>query len=145
VDRQHTSTRHTVIVAAFTLLSWLGGYVHNSAELPQLTPLSPENSLPALLSVLLFLAWWRLPFRRLTTAAFLAWALIQGIVGGVLSVVPFPFWPYDPPQTLWHYAAHVIYAAAQIPLILALVAGLRSMPDEMARNSRSQESAPEIR
>ena len=56
-----TTDRPVVLVALFTLLSWLGEYVHNLFELPQLTLLSPENSIPALISLVLFLAWWLSP------------------------------------------------------------------------------------
>jgi len=38
-------------------LSWLGLFVHNSIELPPLNLLSPENSLPALVTALLFVGW----------------------------------------------------------------------------------------
>jgi hypothetical protein len=118
-----TSTPHRRIgwVAAGTLLSWLGEFVHNCADLPQLFLLSPENTIPALIASLLFLAWWLLPLKRTTHVALLSWALLNLIVGGVLSVIPFPFWPFYPEQTVFHYSMHVLYGLAQIPLILALL------------------------
>ena len=39
-------------VAAFTAISWLGMFIHNELDLP-LTLLSPENSLPGLISIAL--------------------------------------------------------------------------------------------
>jgi hypothetical protein len=121
-----TNTKRPVRqIAAFTLLSWLGEYVHNMVDLPQLTLLSPENSIPALISALLFLAWWRLPYNRMTTLALLGWAFLHLIGGAVLTIIPFDFLPFYPAQTPTHYLMHVIYGAAQLPLIIALIRQLR--------------------
>jgi hypothetical protein len=48
-------------VAALLALSWLGLFAYNSIELPSLNVLSPENSFPTLVAVLLFVGWWLLP------------------------------------------------------------------------------------
>jgi hypothetical protein len=69
------------LVAALLALSWLGLFVHNSIELPSLNLLSPENSLPALVAVILFVGWWLLPTRRLAAALLLVWGLLH-LVGG---------------------------------------------------------------
>ncbi len=59
------TTNHLIgWVAAFTLLSWLGVFIHNRADLPQLPALSPESSIPALISLLLFLGWRPVSNRR---------------------------------------------------------------------------------
>jgi hypothetical protein len=102
-----TPTTHRCIgwVAAFTLLSLL----------------SPENTIPAIITGLLFLAWWLLPLKRTTHVALLSWAWLNLIGGGILSVLPFPFWPYHPAQTVFHYAMHVLYGLAQLPLIVTLM------------------------
>lgn len=120
-----TTYHHARWIAAFTLLSWLGEYIHNRFDLPQLTMLSPENSIPVLISVLLFLAWWQLPFRRATTLALLGWTWVQ-LIGGILSVFPLSFWPYYPAQTVMHYLMHVIYALVQLPLLVALLRHLKT-------------------
>jgi hypothetical protein len=113
-------------VAAFTYISWLGAFIHHRVELPQLSLLSPEHSIPIVISIVLFLAWWKLPYKRLTALTLLGWAFIAQFMGGaILSVLPFEFWPFDPPQTVQHYAVHVVYALAQLPLILALIRHLR--------------------
>src|SRR5262249_11494116 len=106
--------------AAFTALSWAGEYVHNRVDLPQLSALSPENSIPALISLALFLAWWLLPFTRLPAVALLGWGFFQ-LVGGVISVLPLGFLPFTPAQTVQHYLMHLLYALAQAPLIIALL------------------------
>ncbi len=116
-----TANRRIGRVAACTLLSWLGELVHNQADLPHLSLLSPENSIPALIAGLLFLAWWLLPLKRTTLVTLLSWALLNLIVGGILSVIPFPFWPFHPEQTVFHYSMHVLYGLAQLPLILTLL------------------------
>ena len=115
-----TADRPAALVAIFTALSWLGEYVHNLFELPQLTLLSPENSVPALISLALFLAWWLTPYRRAAAVLLLAWAVLHLAGGAVLSVLPLPFLPFYPEQSLQHYAAHAIYGLAQLPLIFEL-------------------------
>jgi hypothetical protein len=121
------SNHPTRRIAAFTFLSWLGGYIHHRVELPQLTLLSPEHFIPLLFSIVLFLIWWRSPHRRFASIALLLWALFPQFLGGaVLSVIPLSFWPFYPPQTLEHYFIHVVYALAQPPLIVALIGELRN-------------------
>lgn len=119
--KEPATNRHIGWVAACTLLSWLGEFVHNRADLPHLSLLSPENTIPALIAALLFLAWWLLPLKRTTHVALLGWVLLNLIVGGILSVIPFPFWPFHPEQTVFHYSMHVLYGLAQLPLILILL------------------------
>jgi hypothetical protein len=103
----------------------LGEYVHNLVDLPQLTLLSPENSIPALISVLLFLAWWQLPYKRVTALALLGWTFMHLIGGAVLTIIPFEFLPFYPAQTPTHYLMHIIYGVAQLPLIVALIRQLK--------------------
>lgn len=114
------------LMLMFTLLSWLGEYTHNLAELPSLTLISPENSLPALISLALFGVWWLMPFHRTPTVLLLAWALLHLIGGAFVSVMPLGFLPFYPEQTLEHYAAHVVYGLAQLPLITLAVQRLRT-------------------
>ena len=108
-------------VAAFTLLSWVGLFLHNRADLPQLPVLSPESSIPGLISLLLFLGWWLLPQKRTMRVALLSWAWLNLLGGGILSVIPFPFWPFHPAQTVFHYLMHVQYTLTQIPLVVILL------------------------
>jgi hypothetical protein len=105
-------------ILIFTILSWLGVYLHNQ-DLP-INFISPENSIPALISFGLFLTWWRLPNKKIITFMFLFWVFLNMIVGGVLSAIPFSFWPYDPLRTPQHLVKHGIYGLMQIPLIMGL-------------------------
>lgn len=45
------------------------------------------------------------------------------VVGGA-STLPLAVWPFTPEQTVSHYAAHVVYAVAQFPLIWVAGRGL---------------------
>lgn len=121
IDHQRPVSR----MAMFTAVSWLGMFIHNMIELP-LTVLSPENSLPTLVSIVLFLGWWLSPYRRLMATMLLGWALLHLIVGGIFSVLPLPIWPFYPEQTAGHYLTHAIYSVAQLPLIALLISQLRS-------------------
>jgi hypothetical protein len=122
-----TIDRRVGLIAASTALSWLGFYIHNVVDLPGQTLLSPETGLPTLVTLGLFLAWWWLPFKRLSMLALLVWALVQLVGGGILSVIPLSFWPFYPPQTMLHYLMHVVFAGAQLPLIVASLQQLRRM------------------
>lgn len=111
---------------ALVILSWLGEYAHNLYELPNLSALSPENSAPAVISLVLFAVWWRTPLKRAAAYFLMAWGLLHLIGGGVVSVMPLPFLPFYPRQTPDHYAAHVVYGLAQVPLIVMAIRQART-------------------
>src|SRR5687768_8424164 len=117
--------RQSLWLGLFMLISWIGEFVHNRYELPQLTILSPENSIPLVISVVLFVLWIVLPARRVMLILILVWALIHLIGGAMLSVLPLPILPFVPEQSVGHYASHVIYGLAQIPLIALISRDLR--------------------
>ena len=95
------------LVAALLALSWLGLFTHNSIELPSLNLLSPENSLPALVTVILFIGWSLLPTRRrLAAGLLLMWGLLHLVGGAIVTVIPFSFLPFVPEQDFTHYFAH---------------------------------------
>ena len=118
--------RSAGLMFIFLTISWLGEYIHNLFELPTLTVLSPENSLPALVSLVLLAAWWLTRFNRVVTLLILAWATLHLIGGAILSVIPFSFLPFYPEQSLNHYAAHLEYGLAQLPLIFLAIRTLRT-------------------
>ena len=111
------TTYRVALIAAFTVLAWLGEYVHNLVELPQLTILSPENSIPALIFLVLFAGWIISPYKRAAAILIVVWSLLHLIIGAVVTVIPFTFLPFYPEQTLRHYLAHLFYGVAQLPLI----------------------------
>jgi hypothetical protein len=121
----HAMTRRGAgSVAASTILAWLGFYLHNVADLPGQSLFSPETGLPTLVTLVLFLAWLRFPSRRGTVWLLFGWGLLN-LIGGGLSVLPLPFLPFYPEQSLRHYVFHVVYGAAQLPLIALTGSWLR--------------------
>ena len=112
--------RTVQLVAALTLVSWFGMIVHDRISFPDLSLLAPEVVLPTLVSAALFAAWWAWP-GRLSFGFLLGWTLLHFAVGGLLSVLPWPFLPFVPEQTLQHYIAHLLYAACQVPLLVVLL------------------------
>lgn len=118
--------RSALVVMFYTFLSWLGMMLHNAQELPKMTMLDPQELLPTLVYIALLLAYLLLPWRRVTAALLLVWALLHLVGGGIITVIPFAFLPFYPAQNLQHYLAHIVYSAAQLPLILFLWRGLRA-------------------
>ena len=111
-------------IAIAAALSWLGLYVHNVNDLPNQTPLRPESGVPGVILLILLGMWLIRPLRRVATVLLLAWGWLD-LVGGALSVLPLPFLPFRPEQTLHHYAFHVVYAVLQIPLLIVATRYLR--------------------
>lgn len=117
--------RPSLIIAACSALAVGGMLAHNALELGPAFLLNPETLLPVALYVVL--AWL---VRRPSSGtgervALLAWALLNLIVGGILSVLPLDLLPFVPDQSVGHYAAHAVYAVAQVPLVLVAVRALR--------------------
>lgn len=115
----------TGLVVAGAVLSWLGFFVHNVADLPGQTILSPESSIPTLVYATLLVLWFT-PVRRAAAWALLVWALLHLIGGAVLSVLPLPILPFSPDQSLRHYAFHGLYGLLQLPLIVAVIMWIRA-------------------
>jgi hypothetical protein len=119
-------TRTVRLVAMLAILSWFGMIVHDRISLPELSLLAPDVVLPTLVSVALFAAWWAGP-GRLSFGFLFGWTVLQFAVGGLLSVLPWPFLPFVPELTPQHYIAHAVYAACQVPLLVVL---LRNRPGQ---------------
>ncbi|HEX6873448.1 MAG TPA: hypothetical protein VF163_20315 [Micromonosporaceae bacterium] len=127
-DRSAPSDRppgpRTGLLAVVILVSWLGFAVHNAMELPAPVWLRPDTIGPTAVYLLLG-AGMLSPWRRPATWLLLGWGWLQAVGGGVLSVLPLPLWPFQPERSLPHYVAHAIYAAAQVPLLVALTRARR--------------------
>ena len=108
-----------VWIAFFVFVSLAGLLFHNS-DLPNLTPLSPENSVPSIISIALFILWWMKKNQQSARILLLIWAILN-LIGGLLSAIPFDFWNFGQLQTTDHLIKHTIYALAQLPLIIALI------------------------
>ena len=97
-------------------LGWCGFFVHNLAEFPGQTIVSPDSLFPTLVWIAAT-ALWLVPATRTAGAwMLLVWAAIN-LLGGAVSVLPLPILPFEPEQTGEHYAMHALYAATQLPLI----------------------------
>ena len=106
------------------VVSWGAMLAHNQLELP-LTPFDIENSGPLLVDLALLAAYWLRPTSRVVQVAILGWAVLNLVIGGVVTVLPLPVLPFVPEQSLAHYLAHVFYAAGPVPLVLLAMAALR--------------------
>lgn len=111
-------------IAAAAAVAWAGFFIHNVADLPGQTIASPESLFPTLI--------WLIPLalglfpatRRAGAWALLVWSILN-LIGGALSVLPLPFLPFEPEQTLRHYLFHGLYALSQLPLIALIWTWLR--------------------
>lgn len=111
-------------VVAAVGASIAGLIVHNLAEFPPAILVAPETLVPVVITLLLGVGMLRRPGRGVYLAT-TAWAAIVLVVGGG-SVLPLGVWPFVPEQTAGHYAAHVVYAVGQLPLLWLAVRGLRA-------------------
>lgn len=109
---------------AVAAISWLGLVAHNVADLPGQTLASTESLIPGLVLAAL-LVLYRLGPRRLGAGALFAWAVLNLVGGGLLSVLPLPILPFEPEQTLRHYSFHLLYALTQVPLLVVALRELR--------------------
>jgi hypothetical protein len=123
---ERTGSGWIALTIGATVVAWAGFLVHNLAELPGQTPLSPESLLPTLVTVTL-LALWLVPATRTAAAwALLAWSALHLIGGGILSVLPIGLFPFEPEQSWKHYAMHLVYTVTQVPLVWICLAWLRT-------------------
>lgn len=111
-----------VVVAVGASLAGL--IVHNLAEFPPAILVAPETLVPAAITILLGIGLLLWPGRGVYLAT-AVWAAIVLVVGGG-SVLPLGVWPFVPEQTAGHYAAHVVYAIGQLPLLWLAGRGLRA-------------------
>jgi len=115
------SPRHVAVAVGASIGGLL---VHNLQEFPPSILLAPETLAPAVITVLVGVGLLRRPSTGVFVAA-AVWAIIVIVVGGG-SVLPLPIWPFTPEQTVGHYAAHVVYAVAQLPLLWLAWRGFRA-------------------
>jgi hypothetical protein len=112
LDEASVPPRQIVIAVGASIAGLL---VHNLQEFPPSILLAPETLAPAAITVLVGVGLLRRPSTGVFVAA-AVWAIIVIVVGGA-SVLPLLIWPFTPEQTVAHYAAHVVYAVAQLPLL----------------------------
>lgn len=103
-------------VMGATVLAWAGFYVHNVADLPRQSVLSPETLFPTVVTIGC-LAVLLIPATHIAGCRLmLGWTMLN-LLGGGLSVLPLPFLPFVPEQSHRHYAFHALYGLSQLPLL----------------------------
>ena len=121
--------RRIPTAAAVVLASAIGAagmVVHNVLEFGPGFLASAETLIPlAIFGLLALLAWTR-PANKVVHVGLFAWALLNLVGGGILSVLPLGLFPFEPEQSPGHYGAHVVYAAAQLPLVVVAGPAMRS-------------------
>lgn len=104
-------------VPLFAIVGWLGLLAHNAADLPGQTFLSLQSRLPLIVTMAL-IALWFTSLRSIVAWGLLLWGGLN-LAGAVITVLPLAVLPFEPAQTLTHYAFHLVYGSAQIPVIIA--------------------------
>jgi hypothetical protein len=129
------------VVVAATSVAWFGFFIHNVAEFPGQTILSPDSLFPTLVWIAALVLWLIPATRPVGAWILLAWTVIN-LVGGAISVLPLPILPFEPEQTVEHYAVHGLYAATQLPLIGATALWLRRARDRSDLSGGAQHGLP---
>lgn len=78
----------------------------------------PGDSGPLAAATPLAIGWAGWPRSRLVALAAVAWAALNMVVGGLVTVLPLPILPFEPEQSATHYLAHLVYALGQAPLLV---------------------------
>lgn len=112
-----------------TVVSCFGLWVHELYRVPSLLGLTPDGSIFMFVIAGGLAYWWHRTRGAGAAAALLAYAAIS-LAGGALTAFPLSWLPFKPDQTLSHYAVHIVYAVAQLPLIFVALSSLlrRSAP-----------------
>jgi hypothetical protein len=121
-DRRIPAAAAVVLASAIGVA---GMIAHNVLEFGPGFLGSAETLIPVGIYVLLALLAWPRPANMVVHVCLVVWALLNLVGGGILSVLPLGLFPFEPEQSLGHYGAHVIYAVAQLPLVIVAVRALR--------------------
>ena len=102
-------------------VSIIGVLTHNTREFGLMSVFVSGNGELAVVVVWVsaFAVWWRVANVRTLAVWFLVGlALLNLLVGAILTALPVTFLPFQPEQSLEHYVSHIVYGVAQLPLIL---------------------------
>ncbi len=113
------------VIAFASVIAATGMMAHNVFEFGPAFLASPETLIPVAIFGLLALLAGARPDSIVVLVVLLAWALLNLVGGGILSVLLLGLFPFTPEQSLGHYGAHVVYAVAQIPLVLVALIAIR--------------------
>ncbi len=112
-----SGVRQAGVMAAAVAVSWASMLAHNLYELP-ISIFALPNTGPLAAAVALLVAYVALPSSRVPPLLLFIWAGLNLVVGGILTVLPIPVLPFEPEQSASHYAAHLVYSAGQLPLLV---------------------------
>lgn len=124
--RRRVTDPTAVLLASATAIGAAGMIAHNVLEFGPGFLASAETLIPVVIFGLLALLVWTRPANNVVHVGLFAWALLNLIGGGILSVLPMGLFPFEPEQSPGHYGAHVIYAVAQLPLLVVAALAVRS-------------------
>lgn len=117
----HTRTTQISLPLAVSL-SAAGMAFHTIREFTFAGLLSPASGFLPVAAVqfaLLALHVLAPPARKPAAIVLFATAILQLIGGAITSILPLPFLPFAPDQSLHHYLSHFIFGLAQLPLLFA--------------------------
>ncbi|MEX1171342.1 MAG: hypothetical protein WEG56_01900 [Chloroflexota bacterium] len=103
-----------------------GMLAHNVMEFGPPFLVDPQTLIPLAIFAILAILAARVTAGRATWIALLAWSVLNLLAGGILSVLPLGLFPFQPDQSLGHYGAHVVYAVAEVPLVVVAWSGVRA-------------------
>ena len=109
-----------------SVIACIGMLVHDVFEFGSAFLIDPQTLIPLAIYVALAILAARPTAGRATWIALFAWAITNLVGGGILSVLPLGVFPFQPEQSLGHYGVHVVYAVAQVPLVVVAWSGLRA-------------------
>jgi hypothetical protein len=119
----HRRPSAAVVVLA-SVIAAAGMMAHNVFEFGPAFLLNLQTLIPLAIYGLFALLAWARPADAVVYILLLGWAVLNLVGGGILSVLPLGLFPFQPEQSLGHYAIHVVYAVAQLPLVVVAARAL---------------------
>jgi hypothetical protein len=119
----HRRPSAAVVVLA-SVIAAAGMMAHNVFEFGPAFLLNLQTLIPLAIYGLFALLAWARPADAVVYILLLGWAVLNLVGGGILSVLPLGLFPFRPEQSLGHYAIHVVYAVAQLPLVVVAARAL---------------------
>jgi hypothetical protein len=113
-------------VFATSAIAAVGMLAHDLFEFGPAFLVDPQTLIPLGIFAILAILAARETSGRATWIALFAWAVLNLVGGGILSVLPLGLLPFQPEQSLGHYGVHVVYTLAVVPLVLVAWSGIRA-------------------
>jgi hypothetical protein len=123
IDRSPPSASAVLVTSAIAAGGMLA---HNVLELGPAFLLDPQTLIPLAIFAALAILAARGSAGRATWLTLFAWSALNLVAGGILSVLPIGLFPFQPEQSLQHYAVHALYALASVPLVVVAWSGIQA-------------------